>query len=207
MCRFFLNSIRKIVILHPNITENGSMEGFLIQKRLFTTFFKIGAFTLGGGYAMIPIIQNEVVEKNKWIQKEEFLDLIAVAQSCPGVFAVNISTFIGYKLSKTSGALTATLGAVLPSFLIILAIAAFFQQFQDIPWVKACFNGIRPAVVALIAAPTFSLAKAAKINFANCWIPILSALLIWLLGVNPILIILVAGLGGYVYGQIVENEK
>lgn len=120
---------------------------------------------------------------------------------------MNISTFIGYKLSKTSGALTAALGAVLPSFLIILAIAAFFQQFQDIPWVKASFNGIRPAVVALIAAPTFSLAKAAKINFANCWIPILSALLIWLLGVNPILIILVAGLGGYVYGQIVENEK
>lgn len=178
-----------------------------IVTQLFFTFFRIGAFTLGGGYAMIPIIQDEVVDKRQWISREEFLDLIAVAQSCPGVFAVNISTFIGYNLDRTKGALCAALGAVLPSFLIILAIAAFFQQFQDVAWVRACFNGIRPAVVALIAAPTFSLAKSAHINFSTCWIPILSALLIWLLGVNPILIILVAGLGGYVYGTIAENEK
>lgn len=174
---------------------------------LFTTFFRIGAFTLGGGYAMIPIIEADVVEKRGWIPREEFLDLIAVAQSCPGVFAINISVFIGYRLQKTRGAFFAALGAALPSFIIILCIAMFFQQFQHVAWVKACFNGIRPAVVALIAAPTFSLAKSAKINLANCWIPIASALLIWLFGVNPVFIILAAGAGGYIYGQLAESEK
>lgn len=170
--------------------------------QLFKTFFRIGAFTLGGGYAMIPIIEQEVVTKRSWIDREEFLDLIAVAQSCPGVFAINISTFIGYKLCRTRGALCAALGAALPSFLIILAIAMFFQQFQDVAWVKACFNGIRPAVVALIAVPTFNLAKSAGLTLANCWIPIVSALLIWLLGVNPVFIILAAGIGGYIYSKL-----
>lgn len=174
---------------------------------LFKTFFRVGAFTLGGGYAMIPIIEEVVVNKHRWIEKTEFLDLIAVAQSCPGVFAINISVFIGYKMCKTTGAFFAALGAALPSFVIILCIAMFFQQFQDVGWVKACFNGIRPAVVALIAAPTFSLAKSARINFANCWIPIASALLIWLMGVNPVIIILVAGIAGYVYGKLTESEQ
>lgn len=177
-----------------------------MASALFTTFFRIGAFTLGGGYAMIPIIESDVVDKRRWVSREEFLDLIAVAQSCPGVFAINISTFIGYKLCGNKGAVTAALGAALPSFLIILFIAMFFQQFQDVPWVKACFNGIRPAVVALIAAPTFKLAKAANINFANCWIPVASAAMIWLLGVNPVFIIIAAGAGGYIYGMITESE-
>lgn len=183
--------------------------------KLFITFVRIGAFTLGGGYAMIPVIQRDVVEKNKWIDEKEFLDLIAVAQSCPGVFAINISTFIGYKLRRTPGALAASMGAALPSFLIILLIAMFFQQFQDVPWIAACFNGIRPAVVALIAAPTFSLGRSAHITLANCWIPIVSALLIYMFGVNPVLIIIVAAIGGYVYGLIepqaikdeIENRK
>ena len=166
----------------------------------FRTFFKIGALTLGGGYAMIPIIEAEIVDKYKWISKEDFIDLIAVAQSCPGVFAANISIFIGYKLRKTRGALCTCLGAVLPSFLIILLIAMFFHQFMDVPWIAAMFRGIRPAVVALIAAPTFKLAKSAKINLSTCWIPIVSALLIWALHVNPIYIILAAGIGGYMYG-------
>lgn len=190
------------------MTENISETIHCTSKRkLFTTFFRIGAFTIGGGYAMIPLIEADVVNKNKWISREEFLDLIAVAQSCPGVFAVNISTFIGYKLFGTPGALVAAFGASLPSFFIILAIAMFFKQFQDVPWVAACFNGIRPAVVALIAAPTFSLAKSAKINLSNCWIPIASALLIWYVGVNPIFIVLIAGICGFVYGKITENEK
>src|SRR3712207_5198180 len=168
---------------------------------LFTTFFKIGAFTLGGGYAMIPIIENEIVDKHKWIAKDEFLDLIAIAQSCPGVFAINISTFIGYKLKGRRGAVAATLGTALPSFLIILIIALFFHQFMDVKWVAAMFRGIRPAVVALIAVPTFNLAKTARINLANCWIPIGAALLIWALGVNPVFIIIAAGICGYIYGQ------
>jgi chromate transporter len=173
----------------------------------FKTFFKIGAFTLGGGYAMIPIIEAEVVDKKKWISKEEFLDLIAVAQSCPGVFAVNISTFIGYKMRKVKGALCTSLGAILPSFFIILVIAMFFHQFQDVPWVAAIFRGIRPAVVALIAVPTFNLGKRAGISLVNCWIPIGGALLIWLVGVNPVFIILAAGIGGYLYGRYVKPTE
>jgi chromate transporter len=171
----------------------------------FKTFFKIGAFTLGGGYAMIPIIQAEVVDKKKWIDKEEFLDLIAIAQSCPGVFAINISTFIGYKMRKEPGAICSALGTALPSFLIILLIAMVLHRFIDMPWVAAMFNGIRPAVVALIAVPTFTLAKSAHITLANCWIPIISALLIWALHVNPIFIIIAAGLGGYLYGVFLKD--
>ena len=174
---------------------------------LFKTFFKIGAFTLGGGYAMIPIIEEEVVNKHKWATREEMLDLIAVAQSCPGVFAINISTFIGYKLRKKRGALCTTLGTALPSFVIILVIALFFHRFMDVSWVAAMFRGIRPAVVALIAAPTFNLSKSAHIGLYNCWIPIITALLIAALGVNPIYIIVVAGVAGYLYGQFIKPTE
>ena len=133
----------------------------------FRTFFKIGMVTFGGGYAMIPIIQREVVENHKWTTEQELLDLIAIAQSCPGVFAINISSFIGYKLRKVKGAICTALATALPSFIIILLIAMFFHQFEDNRVVQAIFRGIRPAVVALIAVPTFNLAKSAKINLAN----------------------------------------
>ena len=173
----------------------------------FLTFFKIGVVTFGGGYAMIPIIEEEVVNKHHWVEKEELLDLIAIAQSCPGVFAVNISTFIGYKLNKKKGAFCTTLGAALPSFLIILLIAMFFHRFADNKVVAAMFRGIRPAVVALIAVPTFRLAKSARITLTNCWIPIACALAIWALGVSPILIIIVAAVAGYVYGQFIKPTE
>jgi chromate transporter len=174
---------------------------------LFLTFFRIGLFTLGGGYAMIPIIEEEVAEKHKWVKKEELLDLIAIAQSAPGVFAVNISIFIGYKLGKVRGAVTTCLGAALPSFLIILLIAMFFHQFEDNKVVASVFRGIRPAVVALIAVPTFNLAKSANITWTNCWIPIGSALAIWALGVSPILIILAAAIGGLIYGIFIKPTE
>ena len=173
----------------------------------FKTFFKIGIFTLGGGYAMIPLIEEEVVNKKRWVSKEEFLDLIAIAQSCPGVFAINIAIFIGYKLRKVRGALATALGTALPSFLIILLIAMFFHRFQDNPVVASIFRGIRPAVVALIAVPTFNLARSAKISWVNCWIPIVSALLIWLMGVSPIYIIILAGVGGWAYGRIIKPTE
>lgn len=173
----------------------------------FSTFFKIGMFTLGGGYAMIPIIEEEVVNKHQWVSKEDMLDLIAIAQSCPGVFAINIAIFIGYKLRKTRGAQVTALGTALPSFLIILAIAIFFHQFEDNKVVAAMFRGIRPAVVALIAVPTFNLAKSAHLNRYTLWIPIVSALAIWLLGVSPIWIIILAGVGGYLYGLTQKNKK
>lgn len=163
----------------------------------FKTFFKIGLFTLGGGYAMLPLIEADVVNKKHWIEKDEFLDLVAIAQSCPGVFAVNISIFVGYKLNKTKGALATCLGTVLPSFIIILLIAMFFRQFEDNATVQAIFKGIRPAVVALIAAPVFNMAKQAKIGLTNVWIPVVCALLIWKIGVSPIYVIIIAGIGGY----------
>ena len=150
----------------------------------FKTFFKIGIFTLGGGYAMIPLIEEEVVNRHRWVEKEEMLDLIAIAQSCPGVFAINIAIFIGYKLNKVRGALATTLGTALPSFLIILIIAMFFHQFEDNAVVAALIRGIRPAVVALIAVPTFNLGKRAELNKFTIWI------------------IIVAGVGGYIWGRV-----
>lgn len=173
----------------------------------FCTFFKIGLFTLGGGYAMIPIIEEEVVNKHRWVSKEDMLDLIAIAQSCPGVFAINIAIFIGYKLRLTRGALVTALATALPSFLIILAIAIFFHQFEDNRVVAAMFRGIRPAVVALIAVPTFNLAKSAHLNRYTLWIPVVSALAIWLLGVSPIWVIVLAGTGGYLYGMIQKKKQ
>jgi len=153
---------------------------------------------------MIPLIEEEVVNKKQWVTKEEFLDIIAIAQSCPGVFAINTSIFIGYKLRKLRGAAATALGTALPSFLIILGIAMFFHEFQDNPIVASIFRGIRPAVVALIAVPTFNLAKSAHVSWANCWIPLGGALLIWLLGVSPIYIILAAGICGWCYGTDIK---
>lgn len=171
----------------------------------FGIFFKIGTFTMGGGYAMVPLIENEIVDKRKWITKDEYIDLLAISQSAPGIFAVNIAIFIGYKLRGVKGSIVTALGTVLPSFLIILAIAIFFHSFQHNPIVERIFKGIRPAVVALIAAPTFSMARSAKVNRKTIIIPIASALLIWQLGISPIYIIILAGVGGYIYGRL--NKK
>ena len=173
----------------------------------FKTFFKIGVFTLGGGYAMIPIIESEVVERKKWLTKEDFVDTVAIAQTCPGVLAINLSVFIGYKMRRLRGAIFTALGTALPSFLIILIIAMFFHQFEDNKVVAAIFRGIRPAVVALIAVPTFKMAKTAKIGWSNCWIPVACALAIWAMKVSPILIILLAAAGGYVYGKYIKPTE
>lgn len=167
----------------------------------FRTFFKIGLFTFGGGYAMIPMIETEIVDKKHWISKDELMDLLAIAQSCPGVFAINISIFIGYRLRGVKGGISCAVGTALPSFLIILLIALFFHQFKENPYVAALFRGVRPAVVALIAVPTFNMAKKAKLNKFTIWIPVMSALLIWLCGVSPILIILAAGFTGFFVGK------
>ena len=187
------------------ITEGGKTSTPNLLWTLFVTFSHIGLFTIGGGYAMIPLIQRKVVDEKKWVSEEELIDLMAVAQSCPGIFAVNISIFIGYKLRKTSGAIISTLGTCLPSFLIILAIALFFQQYRENIYVERIFRGIRPAVVALIATPVFKMAKTAKITKYTIWIPVMVALAIWLLGVSPIYVILLAGLGGFAYGRYVKD--
>ena len=169
---------------------------------LFWSFFKIGAFTIGGGYAMIPLMEQEIVDKRKWMDREEFMDTMSLAQSMPGVFAVNMATNVGFKTRRFIGAVVAVAGNVLMPILMIIAIAMFFRQFSDNLIVESIFKGIRPAVVALIAAPVFKMAKTAKISWRNFWIPVVAALLIWLLGVSPVIIILVAGLGGFIYGKI-----
>ena len=166
---------------------------------LFFIFFKIGLFTLGGGYAMLPLIEAEVVDRRRWIDKKEFLDLTALAQSAPGILAVNMAIFVGYKLRSLSGAVTATLGAVLPSFLIILLIAVFLRDFRHNPVVESVFRGIRPAVVALIAVPVFTLARAAGVTWKTAWVPVFCALAVWLGGLSPVYIVLLAGLGGWLF--------
>lgn len=172
-----------------------------IYLQLFSSFFKIGAFTFGGGWAMISIIEREIVDKKHWIERDEFLDLLAVAQSLPGILAVNIATTIGDRLRGARGSCVAALGTILPSFLIILAIAIFLtpDMIKNNRTISAIFMGIRPAVVALIIAPVISSAKAAKLNRYTLWIPIIVALMISLdigFASNPILYILLGAAGG-----------
>ena len=173
---------------------------------LFWSFFKIGSFTLGGGFAMIPLMEKELVQQKQWISKEEFLDLLSVSQAMPGVFAVNMATSIGYRLRGKRGAIMAVLGNILMPILTILALAIFFRYFRENAVVESIFKGIRPCVVALIAAPVFTMAKNAGLSWRNCWIPIVAAALIWLLDVSPVLIIIIAGVGDFIYGRI-KNRK
>ena len=139
---------------------------------------------------MLPLIQREVVDRKHWIDEEEFLNMIALAQAAPGLIAVNSTIFIGWRVGGWRGVCGAVLGAVLPSFLIILAIAMVFSEWKEIPAVEAAFKGIRPAVVALIAAPLYKLAKSAKIGWITLLIPVTAALLIWLGHVNPVWVII-----------------
>ena len=155
---------------------------------------------------MIPLIESDVVERNRWVEKSDFVDLLAVAQSAPGVFAVNMAVFIGYRLRGIPGALAASFGCVLPSVIIILLIALFFRQFRHIEVVNNVFKGLRPAVVALIAVPVFNVAKSAKVGWTMAWIPVLSALLIVAFGVSPIYVIIAAGIAGFVYGKVKGGE-
>lgn len=172
---------------------------------LFITFLKIGVGTIGGGYAMLPLIEREVVDRG-WLTKEDFLDLFAVAQSLPGIFAVNISIFVGYKLKKSLGSVVCALGTIMPSFVIILVIATFFIRVQDNEWVERIFKGLRPAVVALIAVPCITTARSVKLNRLTMIIPIAAALLIWKAGVSPVWIILAAIAGGLVYGLNIKKK-
>ncbi len=172
---------------------------------LFLTFLKIGVGTIGGGYAMLPLIEREVVDRG-WLTKEDFLDLFAVAQSLPGIFAVNISIFVGYKLKKSLGSVVCALGTIMPSFVIILVIATFFIRVQDNVWVERIFKGLRPAVVALIAVPCITTARSVKLNRLTMLIPIAVALLIWKAGISPVWIILAAIAGGLVYGLKIKKN-
>ena len=171
-----------------------------IYWQMFITFVRIGAFTIGGGYAMIPLIQREVVQVRKWMSPKEFIDMLALAQSAPGVIAINTAIFIGYKLKGVRGSIVTALGCALPSFVIILLIAMVFTNFKDSPVVERIFKGIRPAVVALIAAPLYNMAKAAGVTWKTIFIPLIAALLIWGLNISPVWVVVAAIAGGIIVG-------
>ena len=156
---------------------------------------------------MLPLIQREVVDNKGWIDEEEFLNMIALAQAAPGLIAVNSAIFIGWRVGGWRGVAGAVLGAVLPSFVIILAIAMIFTEWKELPAVEAVFKGLRPAVVALIAAPLVKMARAAKIGWLTALIPIAAVILIWLLHVNPVWVILATIIITLIVVGIVERRQ
>lgn len=171
--------------------------------QLFATFFKIGLFTFGGGWAMISIMQREIVDKHHWIDKEEFLDLLAVAQSMPGILAVNIATVIGDRLKGLKGCIAAAMGTILPSFTIILLIAMFLtpDTIKNNVIISKIFKGIRPCVVALIIAPVITTARSAGITWKTVIIPVSVALLIYSkipIVSNPIIYIVLGAIVGII---------
>ena len=157
---------------------------------IFVSFLKIGMFTFGGGYAMLPLIERELITKRKWIEQKEFLDLLTLAQSVPGPIAVNTAVFVGYKVRGLRGAAAALLGTVTPSFVIILAIAIFFAGIRQNPVVDAAFKGMRPAVVALIIGPVLTLSRG--MHWTMLVVIAASALAIWWLDWSPIWILAAA---------------
>lgn len=174
---------------------------------LFIIFFKIGTFTIGGGYAMIPLIEKEVVDKKEWLTKEDFLDMLALAQSAPGPIAVDVAVFVGYRVAGVLGSIFAVLGAVLTAFAILLVIAMYFVGVQDNVIVERIFKGLRPAVVALIASPVIRLSKSAKINKKTVIIPILTVVLVAFFNVNPVYIIIGSAIIGIMFCKLFKREK
>lgn len=173
---------------------------------LFITFAKMGAITFGGGYAMLPIIQKEVVEKKKWATNDEVVDYYAVGQCTPGVIAVNTATFIGYKLKGITGGIAATLGVVFPSLVIIMIIAAFLNNFAEFEIVKHAFGGIRVAVVALIISSIMKLWKSSIKNYIGVAIAIAAFILGGILKISPVYIVIAAGIVGVITKSKVQGE-
>ena len=178
-----------------------------IVLQLFLTFFKIGAFTLGGGYAMLSMVEKAVVDQKKWIPNDEFWDMIAVVQSLPGVFAVNTALYVGHRMAGAKGAFAAMLGAIIPSITIILLLATVFREYRDQPVVERIFKGIRPCVVALILAPSLRMIKSAKVTWKTAIIPIATVFLIWWCKIPPAYVILVAIAGCLIYALIINKKS
>ena len=166
---------------------------------LFLSIFKIGTFTFGGGYAMIPLIEEEVVVNKGWISKEEFLDILVVSQSLPGALAVNTSVFLGYKIGGFIGAMVALLAVILPSFLIILIIAVFFMKFRDNYYVNAAFKGITAAVPMLVLIGAISLSKGLEKNIRTLITIIVGIIALAFFNIQPVLVIIISGLYGVIF--------
>jgi len=172
----------------------------LIQ--LFLEFFKVGLFTFGGGYAMIPLIQKDIVEGHRWLNMEQFADIIAIAEMTPGPIAINSATFVGYKVAKFWGALVSTIGVILPSFLVIWAIASVFISFQDNPIVQAAFRGLRPAVLGMIIVAALSVASVSNITttgFKSVLVVLGVIMGVAVFNIHPILVFILAGLIGVLF--------
>ena len=183
----------------PN-TEPHTTADKLLALKLFAIFFKIGAFTFGGGYAMIPIIERETAEKRDWINKDELIDIIAVSESTPGPIAINSATFIGYRTAGLPGSICATLGVVLPSFIIILLISTFLSQFANYKGVIYAFNGIRAGVLALIVKALWSMAQKFPKDIPSIVIALLAFIFAAFTEINILFIIIgCALLGSAVY--------
>lgn len=170
-----------------------------MSAKLFFQFTKIGLFTIGGGHAVIPLIEKDFVHENGRLTKEEFYELIAVSESLPGVFATNMAALVGYKVNGLKGGILAALGTIIAPFCIIIAIALFFTKFQENIWVAKAFKALRPAAVALIVAPMFSIAKANKLTIKKAVFPTIALVLMIFLNISPLLIILMGCLGGFIY--------
>jgi len=169
--------------------------------KLFLAFFRIGAFTIGGGYAMVPLIEKEVVDNQKWIGQEEIVDILAISQSVPGVIAINSSIFIGYRLGGMLGAVVAALGVILPSFIIILIIAFLMFSIRDNIYIEKAFTGVRAGVTALIGLTAVKLGKAIVKDKVAAALALLSFVAIVLFDVHAMIVITLGGITGYlVYG-------
>lgn len=175
--------------------------------KLFLIFARIGAFTFGGGYAMLPLLQKEVVEKQNWATEEELMDYFAIGQCTPGVIAVNTATFIGFKRRGILGAISATLGVITPSIIIILALAAFFTHFADNPIVKHAFNGIRVAVCTIVAVSIFKLAKKGIVDWITLLLFIAAFCVMLFLHVSSICIVVGAAFVGIIARILTRNLK
>ncbi|MBO4429702.1 MAG: chromate transporter [Clostridia bacterium] len=174
--------------------------------RIFICFFKIGAFTLGGGYAMIPLIQKETAEKRKWVSDEDILEIIAIAESTPGPIAINASTFIGYRVAGFFGAFFGTLGMILPSFVIILTISFVLRQLQEFTVVKYAFFGIRAGVLALILKALWSMYRQTKKNVLSYIIMAAAFICVAILNINTIFVLIGCAIFGLVWSLIAERR-
>ena len=174
--------------------------------QLFLSFFKIGAFTIGGGYVMIPLIEKEVVERRRWIEREEFTEMLTLAQSAPGPISINSAVFVGYKTLGLGGMITAVLGTVIPSFVVILLVAMFFTDIRENPTVERIFRGIRPAVVSLIVVPVVNMLKKSGFSPFVVSLATIAALAVWLFGVSPVWVIAAAGGTGVIYHSWIAKE-
>ena len=172
----------------------------MIYLKIFWEFIKIGAFTFGGGYAMIPLMEREVVNKYRWLTIGQFTDLIAISEMTPGPVAINSATFVGYKVAKFWGAVVATMGVVLPSFLTIWAIASVFFQFQNNPTVQAAFKGLRPAVLGLIIVAALSISKTSILaGYKSLLIVIGTVIVLSIFKIHPILVLITCAIIGIVF--------